>query len=134
MDEDNSYKCPKCDFEYKLPEIRGAGYTFWTCPECGIDDGVHVSMPIDKMLSEEEIHELKRKEKTFCSLIIKYTGTKDIPKFKKYDPKLAVMGNKKLLTYLSSVGGIVKQNFSLQEAEQIKREAESHGLTVEINV
>ncbi len=132
MKNEKLYKCPKCGVEYDRPEIRGAGFTFWNCPACGTEDGIHITPSIESILSEE-LAEIKLMEKTFCTLIIIYNGIEDIPKFKKYYPEFDKIGNRELIAQLSSNGGILKETISLIEADSIRREAEEYGIVVKIN-
>ena len=86
------------------------------------------------MLSEEEREEIRTKQNTRCSLHVMYAGIPDLAKFKKFDPSLGNIGNTDLAHKLSSIGGIVKNDISLFEAENVKRKAESYGLTVKIDL
>jgi len=133
MVEIELYKCPKCGHTYEYPEIHAAGCTFWNCPACGVEDGVHVSPAIETMLSKEELAKIESKKNTICSLKIVYGGVGDIPKLKKYKPELNAVGNTELISKLSSCGGIIQEGVTLLEAEVVKIEAESYGLVVEIN-
>ena len=130
--EKEQYNCPKCNHIYDYPETNPAGCTFWNCPACGAEDGVHVSPAIEAMSSDEELAEIELKKNTFCSVKVVYENVSDIPKFKKYKPELGSIGNKKLIAKLSSHGGFVLDKVSLLEAENVKREAETFDLTVEI--
>lgn len=126
------YSCPKCGHKYEYPETKPMGFTFWSCPACDAEDGVHVSAPIEAMFSKEELAEIELKRNTYCSIKIVYSDIGDIPKFKKYKPELLELGNRELISQLSSNGGLVVDNISLIEAENIKREAEALNLAVEI--
>jgi rubredoxin len=126
------YECPKCGWKYQYPDTNSAGFTFWDCPSCGAEDGIHVSPAIDDMFSEEQLTEIKKKQKTYCNLRIVYTSVSDLPKFKKYMPELSSFGNQELIAKLRSDGGIVKSNISKWDADHIKALAESFGLEVEI--
>jgi rubredoxin len=127
------YECPKCGHKYDYPEANPAGFTFWNCPTCGAEDGVHVSPAIEVMFSEEQLAEMEKKKATYCTLKVHYSGVSDVPKFKKYMPELRTVGNREVIEKLSTKGGIVKENISVLDAEHIKAQAESYGLKVEIN-
>ncbi|MET1257626.1 hypothetical protein [Aliikangiella maris] len=126
------YQCPKCGHKYDYPKTSLAGYTFWNCPGCGEEDGVHVSPSPELMFSEKELAEIERKKNTYCSLRILYSGSSDIPKFKKYNPDFNKIGNSELIRKLKHENGIFEDNVSVLEAEYIKGQAEECGLKVEI--